>query len=188
MGHKYYDMKKYGYDDVKVRADRTKYRQNNSLAVALLTEDGSVFGIITVNINATDLLTLKARADGYAYVDLNNFPWLTEFLEETGIAKATGESSISGFCDYPLYQFDLKQIPWEDGVGVDSSCTVMIETAVFNAKGNTTSETHHTIECDCESCLMNPHGVCLAPLFTSRFPNWDTPDGCTDFVMKEGTP
>ena len=102
---------------------------------------------------------------------------MTEFLEETGIAKATGESSISGFCNYPLYQFDLKQIPWEDGVDVDSSCTVMIETAVSGANGNTTSETHHTIECDCESCLMNPHGICLAPLFTDRFPNWDTPDG-----------
>ena len=42
------------------------------------------------------------------------------------------------------------------------------------------------IECDCESCRLNPRGVCLAPLLTGKAPNWDDHDGCHDYVyLKE---
>lgn len=42
-----------------------------------------------------------------AYIDLNNCPYATELLE-LGIAKDTGFTKHSGFCEYPLWEFDEK--------------------------------------------------------------------------------
>ena len=46
------------------------------------------------------------QSDKKAFVDTNNCPWVKEFLEDNHIAKFTGWSAPSGFCDYPLYEFD----------------------------------------------------------------------------------
>lgn len=40
-----------------------------------------------------------------AYVDLNNCPFAAKFLE-LGYAKDTSLTKHSGFCEYPLWQFD----------------------------------------------------------------------------------
>ncbi len=51
-----------------------------------------------------------------AYIDLNNCPYATELLE-LGIAKDTGLTKHSGFCEYPLWYFDeafLKEIGGEE--------------------------------------------------------------------------
>ncbi len=50
-----------------------------------------------------------------AYMDLNNCPYATKLLE-LGYAQDTGFTKHSGFCEYPLWQFDenfLKEIGGE---------------------------------------------------------------------------
>ena len=39
-------------------------------------------------------------------------------------------------------------------------------------------------ECDSESCVFNPHGVCLAPFVTGHAPAL-CDDGCGDYCYKE---
>jgi len=99
----------------------TKYQSNNRLAVQLVTAKApwSEFATITVNLptvpeellkmwfgtNMSDLNTL-------AFVDTNNCPWAEEFLKDNNIAEDTRISMPSGFCNYPLYKFNL-DAQWE---------------------------------------------------------------------------
>ena len=80
------------------------YAGNNTLAViAMVREDGydEDFGTVTVNLPS-------GEADGtHAYIDTNNCPWAEQMLIDNGFAKPTGKYGISGFCTYPLYEFDL---------------------------------------------------------------------------------
>ena len=41
-----------------------------------------------------------------AYVDTNNIPEIDRWLVENGIAEDTGVRTVSGFCTYPLLQFN----------------------------------------------------------------------------------
>ena len=45
-----------------------------------------------------------------AFVDTNNMPELEDFLVENGIAEFTGLEQKSGYCSYPLYQFDVEKM------------------------------------------------------------------------------
>jgi len=82
----------------------TKYTNNNALAVQLICAKSpwSPFATITVNIVMSGYIP-----GNLAYVDTNNCPWAEDFLKENGIAEPTGQTGISGFCEYPLYKFDL---------------------------------------------------------------------------------
>jgi hypothetical protein len=88
----------------------TKYQSNDQLAVQLICAKApwSPFATITVNIPASNCLS-----PDLAFVDTNNCPWAKEFLEENHIAKYTGNTGISGFCDYPLYKFN-KDVIYEN--------------------------------------------------------------------------
>lgn len=78
------------------------YSDNRSLAVqAIDTVDGSLVTTLTVNLS-------NGKADRTKqYVDTNNCPWAPTFLAKNGIAKPTGEYAQSGFCTYPLYEFNV---------------------------------------------------------------------------------
>ena len=41
-----------------------------------------------------------------AYVDTNNIPEIDRWLVKNGIAEDTGVRTVSGFCTYPLLQFN----------------------------------------------------------------------------------
>jgi hypothetical protein len=60
---------------------------------------GEPFGILTKPFG--EFIGLKNAA----YIDINNFPNATQLLE-MGIAKDTGSTKHSGFCEYPLWEFD----------------------------------------------------------------------------------
>lgn len=85
----------------------TKYQNNNTLAVQLICAKvpWSPFATITVNLYGSNPFA-GMQSDKHAFVDTNNCPWVEEFLDENHIAKFTGWSAPSGFCDYPLYEFD----------------------------------------------------------------------------------
>ena len=86
-----------------VIAYKHRYYDNNNLAVELITRDREPFARLTVNLGP------KLRRD-HAFVDTNNCPWAPQFLQEHNLAKPVGAVGHSGFCDYPLYKFDLSKL------------------------------------------------------------------------------
>lgn len=77
------------------------YLDNKNLYVGLtLHEDGypEPFGDMSVNID--DLPPFSAA------LDTNNLPYVAEFVVREGLAKPTGINLSSGYCQYPVYQFD----------------------------------------------------------------------------------
>lgn len=72
------------------------------MAVCAYLRNGEPWSDITVNIPGT------IAPVGTAFIDTNNNPWAEDFLMENGIAKPTGATGHSGYCTYPLYEFDMK--------------------------------------------------------------------------------
>ena len=82
------------------------YVDNNSLYVGMTTaEDGfpEPYGDVTVNL-------LSSVPPYCAFVDTNNMPELEDFLVKNGIAEFTGLMQKSGYCSYPLYQFNVEKM------------------------------------------------------------------------------
>ena len=96
---------KTAFGTYEVTAFKTQYRNNNSLAVQLLDEDGSPFGMLTVNLPET-----RELKDNEQFVDVNNCPWAPEFIRGNALGEPTGRMGQSGFCSYPLYAFDLNKL------------------------------------------------------------------------------
>ena len=84
----------------------TQYANNGNLAIQLTEkEDGweEPYAMLTVNLD-------EKLADGYAYVDTNNLPDAEGFILRNDLGVFTGRISHSGWCSYPLYQFDLARL------------------------------------------------------------------------------
>lgn len=76
---------------------------DGSLAVEMIANgfgDWEPWATLTVNLGTGD--------ERHAFVDTNNCPWATEFLESNGLAHPTGIEMPSGYCTYPLYEFTSK--------------------------------------------------------------------------------
>lgn len=96
----------YGIDEPEVcnlQLVADSYQSNGSLAVFALEENGEEFDTITVNLPFGD------ADESHAYIDTNNCPWAEAMLKQHNIAKPTGEHGHSGYCTYPLYEFDLSK-------------------------------------------------------------------------------
>ena len=88
----------------------SRYANNDHIALGIWCEDGP-FADLTVN-----LPDVKRYPKNFGYVDTNNFPQGLELIERLGIGKWTGILKPSGWCTYPLYEFDeavLKE--WTEG-------------------------------------------------------------------------
>lgn len=86
----------------------TKYSNNNTLAVQLICAKApwETYASITVNLGGSGNPFAGMQSNKHAFVDTNNCPWVQEFLEDNHIAKFTGWLAPSGFCEYPLYEFN----------------------------------------------------------------------------------
>ncbi|MBR0420292.1 MAG: DUF4313 domain-containing protein [Erysipelotrichaceae bacterium] len=81
----------------------SSYSSNGNMAIKLiLPNEEDVWGDLTVNL---DLLI-----PGYAFVDTNNNPGIEKVIEKYGFAKPTGTTRTNGFCEYPLYEFNLDKM------------------------------------------------------------------------------
>ena len=60
---------------------------------------------ITVNLPGEIL-----SGENCAFVDVNNAPFITPFLEENGLAEPTGMMGFSGWCAYPEYRFNMDAV------------------------------------------------------------------------------
>lgn len=47
---------------------------------------------------------------GFAFVDTNNLECAEEFIKKYHLGKPTGTVRRSGFCQYPLYEFDMEMV------------------------------------------------------------------------------
>lgn len=79
-------------------------------AIQIYTEDGEPYATLTKSFG--EFIAVK----NCAYIDTNNCPYSKKLLE-LGVAKDTGITKASGFCRYPLWEFDedfLKDIGGEE--------------------------------------------------------------------------
>lgn len=95
---------------VKVRIQYDVYEKFNSLSASLYYEPTSesgethleLFAVITINLRESEHLPF-----GTQFVDINNYPWIDEWLIENSIAEPIGKIAKSGFCIYPAFKFNL---------------------------------------------------------------------------------
>lgn len=82
------------------------YLNNGCMYIGLRTyEEGypEPYGDLTVN--------LAGKAPDYCgYVDLNNMPELEKFIADNDLGEFTGLTQRSGFCEYPLYLFNVDKL------------------------------------------------------------------------------
>ena len=106
---KYYEVNSYG-KTYKVRIEYGLYEYGNTMALSLIAESGEPFCNLTVNLADS----VAWADDRTAFVDTNNCPWAEEFIRENDLGYPVGYTAQSGFCEYPLYRFDLKKICEKD--------------------------------------------------------------------------
>ncbi len=84
----------------EVELETTSYADNGTLAIQMLSEK-EPFAVITLNLNS------PLQDKTHAFLDTNNCPWAEAFVDKYGLTTFTGAYGESGFCTYPLYQFNL---------------------------------------------------------------------------------
>ncbi|MBR1737462.1 MAG: DUF4313 domain-containing protein [Firmicutes bacterium] len=95
-----------GIADKKVWLCISWYEDNGSICVMLNTEyagEEIEYCILTVNI-------VPSLPPYYAYLDTNNIPCAEQFVRDNKLGAFTGIMGNSGYCSYPLYQFDKDRL------------------------------------------------------------------------------
>jgi hypothetical protein len=92
--------------DSEIQLEIQQYANNGRLAISMTTnEDGfpEPYGSLTVNIDA-------AAPDYCAYLDINNLSNAEKFVTENGLGEFTGITARSGYCEFPLYMFNVNKL------------------------------------------------------------------------------
>lgn len=105
---KKYLLKDYYGEDYNLVPIMTRYTNNGRLAILLYDEEEMYFCDLTVNLPNSQLSDTK-RND-LAFVNVNDNPWLTSFIEKHQLGRPTNHSGRSGYCSYPEYVFDLTML------------------------------------------------------------------------------
>lgn len=86
--------------------DIQQYMNNRAMFIGLMcNEDGyeEPFGDVTVN--------LSVAAPNYCgYLNVNDMPDIEKFITDNDIGEFTGFTQRSGFCEYPLYLFNVDKL------------------------------------------------------------------------------
>lgn len=99
----------YGTYDVNIIIDH--YKLDGSLAIELIdAHDGSPLTSLTICLTDDLGLPYFCVGSNRAFVDTNNVPEAEAFIREYKLGKFTGIKKPSGFCTYPLYEFDLDRL------------------------------------------------------------------------------
>lgn len=96
---------KYGGDS-KIQLEIQQYANNGRLAISMTTNEDEFpepYGSLTVNIDA-------AAPDYCAYLDINNLSNAEKFVTENGLGEFTGITARSGYCEFPLYMFNVNKL------------------------------------------------------------------------------
>lgn len=93
------------WGDVNVELSMSQYTDNGNIYLELVNTEGEYpepYGNITVNL---------VEVPKYCgYVDTNNMLEMEKFLEENDLGDFTGITLKSGFCEYPLYVFNVDKL------------------------------------------------------------------------------
>lgn len=92
--------------ETQVMLDIQQYANNGRIAISLITnEEGypELFGCLTVNID-------EPAPDYCGYLDTNNLSNAEKFVTENGLGEFTGLTGRSGYCEYPLYLFNVDKL------------------------------------------------------------------------------
>lgn len=91
--------------EFNVEIVKDKYINNDTLYLGLFnTDTQEYFGDITVNV------PFSGAYGNIACVDTNNNSNIIEFIKRYKLGKDTGLIAYSGYCTYPLYEFDMDMI------------------------------------------------------------------------------
>ena len=99
---KTYKLDLYG-ETFNLTATIEHYSNNDSLAICLETDEGEPFDTITVNLMESSFI-----GENQAFIDTNNCSWAEKFIKKYKLGKPTGIMGYSGYCSYPLYEFNLE--------------------------------------------------------------------------------
>ena len=91
--------------EIKVSLEINTYLNNGCMYIGLV-EQGEYpepYGDLTVNL-------MGKVPDYCGYVDLNNMPELEKFIADNELGEFTGLMKRSGFCEYPLYLFNVNRL------------------------------------------------------------------------------
>lgn len=92
--------------DSEVQLDIQTYQNNGRIFIGLITDEEGYpepFADMTVNIDAP--------APNYCgYLDTNNLSNVERFVCENDLGEFTGLTGRSGFCEYPLYLFNVDKL------------------------------------------------------------------------------
>lgn len=98
------------YGDTKVILQKRRYN-NGTLAIQMLSyeehEGWGPYAVITKNIDPYTGDNLQS--DTRAFLDTNNCKGIEAFVVENDLATPLGISARSGYCTYPLYEFNLEK-------------------------------------------------------------------------------
>lgn len=89
-----------------VNVVRKKAMDGKALLIQLYCDDGSPFARLTTFIPGFS----DSLKENQAYVDTNNIAEAEEFIVSNGIGKPLSGFAVSGYCTYPLFEFNLDQI------------------------------------------------------------------------------
>lgn len=80
---------------------------NGNIALELLSYDEE-YGYYEPYATAT--VNLGKLGKNYAFIDVNNSSFVVELMEKYDLGKPTGLVNQSGYCTYPLYELNMKEI------------------------------------------------------------------------------
>lgn len=92
--------------DTEVTLNIQTYQNNGRIFIGLVShEEGDTepFGDVTVNIG-------DFAPDYCGYLDTNNLSNVEEFITENDLGEFTGFIGRSGYCQYPLYMFNVDKL------------------------------------------------------------------------------
>ena len=94
----------FGEEEVFLSVNRYEFYNNLAISLLCKDEDGCVepYGSLTVNI--------KPLLERQAALDTNNLSTARQFVEKYKLGKFTGNYVVSGYCTYPVYEFDIERL------------------------------------------------------------------------------
>lgn len=92
--------------DSEIQLEVQQYADNGRIAISMITDEEGypeLFGFLTVNIDAP-------APDYCGYLDTNNLSNAEKFVTENGLGEFTGVTGRSGYCEFPLYLFNVEKL------------------------------------------------------------------------------
>ena len=90
------------YEDVYLCT--SNYCADNSIYVCIMNDEDGQLAVLT------KCLDDKHLNGNENYIDINNCPWAPQFLMDYGLAEPTGEYRFSGYCEYPVFRFNVDEV------------------------------------------------------------------------------